>query len=94
MIEKGKGLVFGKFRTIQLIESYLQLIMRMFVNVRNKGNIEYDERVSKRNYGSKLGRSREDGILEKRSAFDNSLFTGNYTVYEMTDLKYFYDRKL
>ena len=66
MIEKRKVPVLGKLRTIQLIEDDLQLTMRMFVNIRNKRNIEIDERVSKINYGSSLGNSIEDSILEKK----------------------------
>ena len=66
MIEKRKFPVLGKLRTIQLIEDDLQLTMRMFVNIRNKRNIEIDERVSKINYGSSLGNSIEDSILEKK----------------------------
>ena len=66
MIEKRKIPVLGKLPTIQLIEDDLQLTMRMFVNIRNKRNIEIDERVSKINYGSSLGNSIEDSILEKK----------------------------
>ena len=39
MIEKGEGLVLGKLRTIQLTEADLQLTMRMFVRIRNKGSM-------------------------------------------------------
>ena len=55
MIEKGKGPVLGKVRIIQLIEADLQLLMRIFVNTRNKGSVEVDERTYKSNYGSRPG---------------------------------------
>jgi len=40
-IEKGKGPVLGKLRTIQLIEADLQLVMRILVNNRNKNKISF-----------------------------------------------------
>ena len=60
--------------------------MSIFVNIRNKGNIESEERVSKSNYGSRPKHSIEDAILEKILVFDNSLVKGNHTIYTMTDL--------
>ena len=65
IIEKGKGLVLGKLRTIQLIEADLQLVMRILVNNRNKHRIERDSRISKSNYGSMPRYSIDDAILEK-----------------------------
>ena len=94
MIEKGKGPVLGKLRTIQLTEADLKLIMMMFVNIRNKGNIESDERVSKSIYGSRPGYSLEDDILEKRLVFDNSIVTGSHNIYAMADLQACCDRQL
>ena len=58
--------------------------MRMFINIRNKGNMEAYQRVSKRNYGSRLGYSIEDTILEKRLVFDNSLATGIHIFHAIT----------
>ena len=55
----------------------------MFVNIRNKGNAETDERVTKRNYGSRQRCSIECATLEKILVFDNSLVTGNHNVYAM-----------
>ena len=40
MIEKEKGPVVSKLRTIQLIEADLQMIMRIFINYRVKEKIE------------------------------------------------------
>ena len=94
MIEKGKGPVLGKLRTIQLIEADLKPIMRILVNIRNKRNIESDNRVSNRNYGSRPGHSIEDAILENRLFFDNSLVTGKHTIYATKDLQDFYDRQI
>ena len=92
-IEKGKGPVLGKLRTIQLIKADLQLLMRFFVNTRNKSSIETDERISKSNYGSRPGYSIQDAILEKKLVFDNSLVTGQHSIYAMTDLQAAYDRQ-
>ena len=61
--------------------------MRLFVNIRIKGNIESDERILKSNYGSRPGYSIEDSILEKRLVFANSIVTGSHNVYRMTDLQ-------
>ena len=58
--------------------------MRIFLNIRNKGNIESDERVSKINYGSRLGCSTEDAILEKILVFNNIIVTGNHMIYVRT----------
>ena len=63
MIEKLKGPALGKLHTIQLIEADMQLIMRILVNIRNKLDIESDDRVSKSKYGSRPGYSIEDDIL-------------------------------
>ena len=63
MIEKGKGPILRKHRTIQLIEADLQLIMMIVVNIRNKGNIEVDDKSSKSNYGSRPGHSIGDAML-------------------------------
>ena len=86
MIEKEKGPMLGKLRIIQLIEADLQLLMRIFVNTRNKGSIEADERISKSNYGSRPGYSIQDAILEKILVFDISLVAGRHNVYVLTDL--------
>ena len=52
MIKKGKGLKLGKLRTIQLIKADMQLLIRVFMSLRNQGQIEKDVRLSKYNYGS------------------------------------------
>ena len=68
--------------------------MRFFVNIRNKGNIESDDRVCNITYGSRPGFSIEDDILENRLVFDNIIVTGKHTIYEMTDVEACYDSKL
>ena len=70
ILEKGKGPVIGKLRTIQLIEAGLQLLMRIYIGGRNNENIERDERLSKFNYGSRANYSIETAILEKRLMYD------------------------
>ena len=52
-LEKGKGPVLGKLRNIQLIEADFQMLMRVFMNMRNTNAIEIDKRLSKFNYGSR-----------------------------------------
>ena len=51
MLEKGKGPIIGKLRTIQLIEADLQILIYIFIGGRNDKNLEYDSRMSKFNYG-------------------------------------------
>ena len=46
MLEKGKGLVLGELRTIQLVEADFQLLAIFFANERMVGVIETDERIS------------------------------------------------
>ena len=72
MIKKGKGLVIGKLRTVQLVEADLQMIIRICVNNRNKYQIENNLRVSKCNYGLRPNYSIEIVILEKQLTHDAS----------------------
>ena len=85
-IKKGKGYVLGKLRTMQLIEANIQLLIRIFINQRNKFKIKKDSRVTKYNYGY--------AILEKRIIYDNSLLNRKMTMHNMMDLKSYYDRHL
>ena len=52
MLEKGKGLVLGNLKTIQLIEANFQLIIRVFITLRNQQAIENNRRLSKFNFRS------------------------------------------
>ena len=53
LLDKEKGSILGKLQTIQFIEADLQLVMRVFLGYRNKGNIKKDPRLSKFNYRSR-----------------------------------------
>lgn len=52
MIEKGKGNVLGKLRTIQLVEGGLQLMMMVLITLRNSKRAETSERLSRFNFGN------------------------------------------
>ena len=65
MLEKGKGPVLGKLRTMQLLEADFQLLMRIFANERMVGVIETDGRLSKGNCRARKGHSIDDLMLEK-----------------------------
>ena len=86
--------MLGKLRTIQLVKADLQLIKSFFVNIRNKGNRESDEIVSKSNYGPRPGYSIEYAILEKRLVFDNRIVTESHNICAIADLKACYDKQL
>ena len=94
ILEKGKGPVLGKLRTIQLIEADLQLLMRIYIGERNSRNIEDDSRLSKFNYGSRANYSIETAILEKRLMYDAAVRDGKPMIHNISDLKACYDRQL
>ena len=94
MLSKGKGTIFGKLRTITLIEADLQCIMRACFSDDEEEKIEYDEKFSKANYGSRKNYSIESAILEKRLVFDDSLLSNKKTMHRLTDLKSCYYRQL
>ena len=66
MIKKGKGPTLGKLCIIQLIKADMQLLIRIFMSIRNNRQIEKDSRLSKYNYGLRKGYFIELVILEKR----------------------------
>ena len=66
--------------------------MRIGLNIKNRGKIESNNRVSKSNYGSRPNYSIEMAILEKRLSHDNSKLQYEKTGYNMTDLEFCYDR--
>jgi len=94
MLNKGKGMILGKLRTITLIEADIQYIMRIVLNDGETERIENDERFSKSNYGSRKNYAIESALLEKRLVFDNSIITCKKNIYHLTDLKSCYDRQL
>ena len=94
ILEKGKGMILGKLRTIMLIEADLQYIMRIYLEDKEEEMIESDERFSKSNYRLIKNYSIETAILEKQLTFDNSLLSSKLTIYHLTDLQSCYDRQL
>ena len=65
ILEKGKGPILGKLKTITLIEGDLQIMMRMYLNAPEEELIKGDKRFSKANYSSRKNFSIETAILEK-----------------------------
>ena len=49
MLEKGKGNMIKKLRSMQITEADLQLMMQMFLGLRVNEKIERDKRLSKHN---------------------------------------------
>ena len=94
ILEKGKGPILGKLKTITLIEGDLQIMMRMYLNALEEELIKGDKRFSKANYSSKKNFSIETAILEKQLILDNSLLSLEKTIYNLTDLKSCCDRQL
>ena len=92
ILDKGKGPVLGKLRTIQLIEADLQLIMRIFLGLRYNKRLEEDTRVSKFNFRSRKGYSINKVILEKSLIYNTSMWTRKPTVHVVTNLQACYDR--
>ena len=72
----------------------LQLIIKIWVNNRNKGKIETDSRVVKSNYSSRAGYSIESVLLKKWLIYNHSKLSREITVYNMTDLEVCYNRQL
>ena len=72
MLDKGKGPIIRKLRTIQLIEADLQLLICIFLGTRIKVMIERDSRISKFNFRLRKFYSIEETILEKRMIYENS----------------------
>ena len=55
--------MLGKLRIIQLIETNLQLLMRIYLGGKGKELIELDNKLSKANYSSRKNYSIEPAIL-------------------------------
>ena len=94
MLNKGKGPVLGKLRTIQLIEADLQLVMRIFLGLRNEGIIENNDQFSKFNFGLRVRYSIEEAILEKRLLHNSSIQNKEETMHIITDLSACYNQQL
>jgi len=91
ILEKGKGPLLGKLRIIELIEGNLQIIICMYVGLRNDNNIEKDDRLSKYNFGSRKHYSIESALLEKRLIYDTSKYMSEPTIHLLSDLEAYYD---
>ena len=87
ILEKGKGSILGKLRTIQLIEANMQLLMRIFVGRRNDENIENDKRLSHFTYGLQKNYYINIVILEKRLMHDTAIRNGTTTIHNISKLK-------
>ncbi|MFN9955858.1 MAG: hypothetical protein ACK55I_22385, partial [bacterium] len=72
ILDKGKGPIIGKLRTIQLVEADLQLLIRIFVGNRTSGLIEDDPSISKFNFRSRKLYSIDEVILEKRLIYKST----------------------
>ena len=60
----------SKIRIMQIMESDLQLLMRIILRLRREENYEDDKRASKYDHVSRKGCSIESSLLEKRLIFD------------------------
>ena len=68
--------------------------MRIYVNNRNKYQIENDTRVSKCNYRSRPNYSIETAILEKQLICNASSLNLQKIICNMTDLEAYFNRQL
>jgi len=71
---------------IQLIEADLQLLMHIFLGIRDNQQVENDNRFSKSNYGSCRNYSIESVLLEKCLIYDNNMLSGKQTIQNLIDL--------
>ena len=94
MLEKGKGPLLGKLRTMQLVEEDFQLLMRVFINEIMVGLIDTDEIISKVYWGSRKGHYADDLILEKILLFYCSMQNMEEIVHNFTNLESWYDSQL
>ena len=94
MLEKGKGHLLGKLRTITLIEGDLQMIMRMHLDSEKEEFMKQDSRFSKIQYRSRKKYTIETVLLEKRLMFDRSMSSTKPTTCALTDLKSCYNSQL
>jgi len=65
--------MLGKLRNLQLIEGYLQIMIRIFLFSEEEEIIKKDPRFSKANYGSRKNYLIETAILEKRIILDSRM---------------------
>lgn len=72
----------------------IQLLMRIFLEIRLNYDIEKDIKISKFNFSSQMQFSINKAILKKRLLYDSSIQTKLPTVQVVTDLSACYDRQL
>ena len=94
MIEKGKRPYIDKLRIIELIEGDLQLIIRIYVGLRNDRNIQKNKNISYFNFGSRKNYSIKSALLEKRLIYDSSKYNNEITIHLLSDLEACYDRQI
>ena len=88
---KEKGVILEKLRIIELIEEDFQIIIQMYVGLRNDKNIKNGIRLSKFNFGFRKQYSIESTLLEKRLIYDISKYNNEPTIYLLSDLEACYD---
>ena len=94
MLEKGKGNLLGKLRTIQLIEGDLQLVMRVLISLRNEKHSEMSCCLSAYNFGNRKGKDINTALLEKQLMKDAVNITNYPAVQYIDDRMSCYDRQL
>ena len=94
LLEKGKGLIVEKLRTMQLHGADLQLLIRICIRGRNDSNIENNKRLSTFNYRSRQYYSIEIAILEKQLMYNATIRILEPTLCNLLDLKACCDREL
>ena len=72
----------------------MQLIMRIFLGIRNKKLAENNYCLSEYNHSFRKGYSINKAILEKKLIYNSSIQIGKLIVYVVTDLSACYDRQL
>jgi len=92
MIEKGYGPVIDKLCIIQLIEADLQLLMRIFIELKCKKYLEKDKRLSKANYSSWKNYSIEMAILEKQLICNSYLLQLTLVIHNLIDSQSYCNR--
>ena len=72
----------------------MQLLIRVFISMRNINKIKSDERLSKSNYRSRRNYSIESAILEKLLIFNHNQLGMKSTICNLIDFQSCYDRQL
>ena len=70
----------GNLSNIRLIEAYIQLIMRIYLNMHNIDKIDSNSRLSKYNFSSRKNYSIKTALLEKYLLHNNSKYNKNKQI--------------